>query len=158
MSNNRPPLGTQQPAVPRRPPHLYIRQDMSSAPRSPQLSPVRRQPVQMTLPSRPRIQSAPDNYPTTSTTPVSFPEPQFYRSTSTGTFHRESLSPPSNRSSHSLNNNAYNSNNMGIPYTSPSVASFSSSYAEDDHSFGSGSFEVCSPIPSLLSSNSSVAR
>ena len=156
MSNNRPPLGTQQPAVPRRPPHLYIRQDMSSAPRSPQLSPVRRQPAQMTLPSRPRIQSAPDHYPTTSTTPISFPEPQFYRSISSP--HGESLSPPSNRSNHSLNNNNYNSNNMRIPYTSPSVASFSSSYAEDDHSFGSGSFEVCSPIPSLLSSNSSVAR
>ena len=144
-----PPLGTtQQPAVSVSPPHPFIRQHMSSASRSPPLSPLRRQPSPMNVPPRPRIQSAPDIYPAT-TTLMPFPEPQFNRPTSIS--YRESLSPPSNRSNHSLNN----SYNMRIPYTSPSVASFASSYAEDDH-YGLGSPEVCSSIPFLSSSNSSV--
>ena len=146
MSNNPHPHGfipslppvTQQPAVRRGP---------LSPPRSPQLSPLRRQPAQMTIPTippRPRIQSAPDHYPTTTTTTsISFPEPQFYRTTTTP--HRESLSPPSNRSIHGLSNNTYNSNDMGFSYSSPSVVSFASSYAEDDH-YGLGSPEVSSPI------------
>lgn len=139
MSSNRrphvfipsPPLHAQQPAVPKGPvpsdytfqvlpPHPSSRQD-TSASGSP-LSPLRRQPSQMTLPQRPRIQSASYVYPTTTTTPISFPEPQSYRSISTS-----HLSPPSNHS----------------------VASFASSYAEDD--YGLGSPEVCSPISSLLS-------
>jgi RHO1 GDP-GTP exchange protein 1/2 len=149
--NPGPPLVTQQPAVPVSPFSPFIRQHMSSASgsRSPPLSPLRRQPSPVTIPPRPRIQSAPDLYPAT-TTSMPFPEPQFNRPIS----YQESLSPPStrNRSNHSLN---YNSYDMRVPYTSPSVASFASSYAEDDH-YGLGSPEVCSPIPSLLSSNSSV--
>ena len=146
MSNNprphvyipRPAFDTQQPAVPVSP--------LSSGSRSPRLSPLRRQPSP--LPPGPHAQSAPDLY--SPTTPMSFPEPQFYRSTS----FRETLSPPSNRSNRSLNNNTYNTR---ASYTSPSVSSFGSSYVEDDH-YDLGSFEVCSPIPSLLSSNSSVER
>ena len=144
-----PPLDTQQPAVSVSPPHPFIRQHTSSASRSPPLSPLRRQPSPMNVPPRPRIQSAPDLYPAT-TTLMPFPEPQFNRPTSVS--YRESLSPPSNRSNHSLNNNSYN---MRIPYTSPSVASFASSYAEDDH-YGLGSPEVCSSKPFPLFSNSSV--
>ena len=140
-SNRRPhvfipslPLHAQQPAVPRgpvssdytfqvSPPHPSSRQDTSASGStlSPQLSPLRRQPSQMILPQRPRIQSASDVYPTT-TTPISFPEPQSYRSISTSR-----LSLPSNHS----------------------VASFASSYAEED--YGLSSPEVCSPISSLLS-------
>ena len=163
MSNNprphvfipSPPLDTQQSAVPRGRVSPFVRQDISLAPpsRSPQLSPQRRQPTQMTLPPRPRIQSAPDHYPATA--PISFSEPQSYPSISNS--HRESLFPPSNRSNHRPSNNTYNSNDMGIPYTSPSVVSFASSYGEDGH-YGLGSAEVCSPISSLLSSNSSVVR
>ena len=146
MSNNRRPhvfipgrpLDAQQPAVPRgQAPSEYTfhvvsppsstRQDASSprSPMSPQLSPLRRLPTPMTLPPRPRMQSASDVYPTT--TPMSFPEPQFYRSPSAS--HRESLSLP----------------------TSNSVASFASSYAEHDQ-YGLGSPEVCSQSKSPLSS------
>ena len=129
---------TQQPAVPVSPSH---RQRMSSAPRSPQLSPLRRQPSPMSLSPGPRVQLTPDHYSTTP--PIPFPEPHFYRPASNS--HRENPSPPSNRSTHSLSNSIYNSNNMTIPYTSPSVSSFSSSYVEDDH-YGEESFEVCSSI------------
>lgn len=140
MSNNPRPhvfiphLDAQQPAVPTRPVSSdYTFQvvppsrpsAMSSAswsPQSSQLSPQRRQPSHMTLPSRPRIQSASDPYPTTSS--ISFPEPQFYRSIS--------------------------ASHQSLPSSNPSVSSFASSYAEDDH-YGLGSPEVCSPIPSLSS-------
>ena len=153
----RSPMNAQpeQPTAPRRPvspPNPFNRQNTSTASRSPQLSPLRRQPSPMTLPSRPRIQSAPDHYSTASS--ISFPEPQFYRSTSAS--HREGLSPPSNRSTHRLSSNTYNLNSNDT-HTNLSVASFGSSYAGDDH-YGLGSPEVCSPISSLLSSNSSVVR
>ena len=52
MSNN--PLDTQQPSVSVSPIHPFIRQHMSSASRSPPLSPLRRQPSSMNVPRRPR--------------------------------------------------------------------------------------------------------
>ena len=107
------------------PPNPFISQDASpQSPLSPQLSPLRRQPSPMTLPQRPRIQSASDHYLTTA--PISFPEPQSSRSTSSSR-----LSLPSNHSVSSL-----------------------ASYVEDD--YGLGSPEVCSPIHLYYPPNSSL--
>ena len=107
----------------------------SLPPRQPQAT-----PMTTTLPPRLRVQSVSEHYRPT-TTPISFPEPQFRRATS----HRESLSVPSHRLTHyhSRSDLAANSNlsNLSQSHTNPSVVSFASSYAEDDH-YGLGSNQV----------------
>ena len=111
-------------------------------PNSP-VPPRRQQATPMTPPSRPRVQSVSEHYPTTA--PLSFPEPQFHRATSYRESHRENLSVPSHRLTH---HNRSDNSNLLLPLTSPSLASIASSYSEDDH-YGLGSTDVRSSIPSL---------
>jgi len=140
------------------PPNPFISQDMTSGSWNlPPLPPRRPQatPMTPTLPIRPRVQSVSEHYPTT--TPMSFPEPHLHRTTS----HRENLPVPSHSLTHhhSRTELGYDPNlsNLRLPHTNPSVASFASSYAEDDY-YGVGPNEVLSSISSLLSPlpNSSV--
>lgn len=169
MSSNRPHVfipgprqDAQQPAVPGgwpsqvpskytfqvSPPYPFTGQDIASA----SLPPVPSRPYQtpMTYPQRPRIQSVSDHYPTA--TSISFPEPYFHRSTS----YRENLPVPHKLPHrHSGTDINYNPNlsNLRQPHVNPSMTSFASSYAEDDH-YGLGSSEVrVLNIIAIISSN-----